>query len=151
MFSSCVSIFQHHFHRFFKICNFERTWQIAHLRIKILPRRWHLNKNPLTYRGKIIFRRFWISNQIFHSLFRSWDIEQSLDTTIGCFHQKAMFLEIAYMQGFFHTMNRSNEKNQINASKSKFSVESEYLSRIVITSRGFELCIDFPTPLSLFS
>ena len=70
---------------------------------------------------------------------------------ISRFHQKAMFLEIAYMQGFFHIMNRSNDKNQIHASKSKFSVESEYLSRIDITSRGFELCIDFSPPLSLFS
>ena len=78
-------------------------------------------------------------------------MEHSLDTTNSRFHQKAMFLEIAYMRGLFHTMNRSNEKNQIYASKSKFSVESEYSNRIVITSRGFELCIDLLTPLSLFS
>ena len=58
-----------------------------------------------------------------------------------------MFLKIAIMWGFFHTMKRSDEQNQIHASKSKFSVESEYLIRIDITSRGFELCIDFSTPL----
>ena len=61
-------------------------------------------------------------------------MEQSLDTTIDCFHQKAMFLEIAYMRGFFHTINRCNDKNQIYASKSKFSVDSEYLTIIAITS-----------------
>ena len=105
----------------------------------------------MTFKLKIIFHRFRISIQIFRSLFRPRDIEDSLDTTISRFHKKAMFLEIAYMQGFFHTMNRSNDKNQIHAYKSKFSLESEYLIRIVITSSGFELCIDLLTPLSLFS
>ena len=61
-----------------------------------------------------------------------------------------MFLEIAYMRGFFNIMNMSNDKNQIHASKSKFSLESEYLTRIVITSRDFELCVNLSTPHSLF-
>ena len=136
---------------FLKFRTFNKPTKSTHLGIKILPRRWQIVKNPLAYHRKIILCRFWTSNQIFFTLFRSWDIEHSFDTTISHFRQKAMFLEIAYMQGFFHTMNRSNDKNQIYASKSKFSVESEYLSRIVITSRGFELCIDFSTPLSRFS
>ena len=32
---------------------------------------------------KVIFRRFRISNQIFHSIYRSRDIARSLDTTFG--------------------------------------------------------------------
>ena len=62
-----------------------------------------------------------------------------------------MFMEIAYMRGFFHSMNSSNDKNQIHASKSKFSVESEYLIRILITSIDFELCLDLTTPHPFFS
>ena len=151
MFLSNALIFQHHIHRFHKICNFQNIWKIAHLGIKSSPKWWQIDKNQLTSKREIIFRRFWILIQIFCSLFRSRDVEHSLDTTISRFYQKAMFLEIAYMRGFFNIMNRSNDENQVSVSKGKFSVESEYLTRIVITLRDFELCVDISTPHSLFS
>ena len=37
----------------------------------------------MTVVRKVIFRRFRISNQIFHSIYRSRDIARSLDTTFG--------------------------------------------------------------------
>ena len=52
--------------------------------------------------GKRIYRRFWISNQIFDSSFRSRDMERSLDTTFGIFGQNRNFVdEYLKNQNFF--------------------------------------------------
>ena len=43
--------------------------------------------------GKKNYRRFWISNQIFDSIYGSRDMEHSLDTTFGIFGQNGNFVD----------------------------------------------------------
>ena len=43
--------------------------------------------------GKEIFCRFRISNQIFHSIYGSRDIERSLDTTLADFGENLTFVD----------------------------------------------------------
>ena len=51
--------------------------------------------------GKRIYRRFWISNQIFDSIYRSRDIARSLDTTFGIFGQNRNFVDEYLENGSF--------------------------------------------------
>ena len=50
-------------------------------------------KKWMTHLWKIILRRFRISNQIFHSIYGSQDIERSLDTTFALFGQNWHFMD----------------------------------------------------------
>ena len=69
---------------------------------KITPWRRQVCKNLIRRTGKRIYRRFWISNQIFDSSFRSRDMERSLDTTFGIFGQNRNFVdEYLKNQNFF--------------------------------------------------
>ena len=54
--------------------------------------------------GKEIYRRFWISNQIFSSIYRSWDIGLSLDTTFAIFGQNLNFVDEYLENGNFLDM-----------------------------------------------
>ena len=76
--------------------------KIGHLRAIFSPWRRQVGKNLMRRTGKRIYRRFWISNQIFDSSFRSRDMERSLDTTFGIFGQKRNFVdEYLKNQNFF--------------------------------------------------
>ena len=76
--------------------------KIGHLRAIFSPWRRQVGKNLMRRTGKRIYRRFWISNQIFDSSFRSRDMERSLDTTFGIFGQNRNFVdEYLKNQNFF--------------------------------------------------
>ena len=63
----------------------KKCMKIGHLRAIFLPWRRQVGKNLMRRTGKRIYRRFWISNQIFDSSFRSWDIHpQSSDFDQKC-------------------------------------------------------------------
>ena len=60
---------------------------------KITPWRRNAMKKWLAAVWKEIYRRFWISNQIFDSIYGSRDIARSLDTTFGIFGQNLNFVD----------------------------------------------------------
>ena len=60
---------------------------------KIAPWRRQVGKNLMRRTGKRIYRRFWISNQIFDSIYGSRDMALSLDTTFGIFGQNRNFVD----------------------------------------------------------
>ena len=64
-----------------------------HFRAKITPLRWRLGWNSNERTGKTIYRRFQISNPIFHSMHRSGDIAWSLDPTLTVFDQISNFMD----------------------------------------------------------
>ena len=69
---------------------------------KIAPSRRQVGKNLMRRTGKRIYRRFWISNQIFSSIYHSWDMGLSLDTTFAIFGQNLNFVdEYLKNQNFF--------------------------------------------------
>ena len=47
----------------------------------------------MIHRGKVIYRRLWISKQIFDSIYGSRDIERSLDTTLTVFSENLDFMD----------------------------------------------------------
>ena len=54
--------------------------------------------------GKEIFCRFRISNQIFHTIYGSQDIERSLDTTLAVFGQNLTFMDEYLLRKIFFDM-----------------------------------------------
>ena len=60
---------------------------------KIAPWRRNAVKKWLAAVWKEIYRRFWISNQIFDSIYGSRDMAHSLDTTFGIFGQNLNFMD----------------------------------------------------------
>ena len=82
---------------FFEKCkilqNFGKFWKIAYLWAKFSPRRRQVGQNLMRRTGKEIFCRFRISNQIFHSIYGSRDIERSLDTTLAVFGENLTFMD----------------------------------------------------------
>ena len=67
------------FKKIFKILqNFGKFRKIAYLWARFSPRRRRVGKNLMRRTGKEIFCRFRISNQIFHTIYSSRDIERSL-------------------------------------------------------------------------
>ena len=81
----------------FEICkilqNFRKFWKIAYLWVRFSPRRRQVGKNLMRRTEKEIFCRFRISNQIFHTIYGSRDIDQSLDTTLTVFGQNLTFMD----------------------------------------------------------
>ena len=71
--------------------------KIGLFRPKISPWRQNAMKKRLTAVWKEIYRRFWISNQIFDSIYGSRDIGRSLDTTLGNFGKNLNFVD-EYLQ-----------------------------------------------------
>ena len=73
---------------------------------KITPWRRQVGKNLMRRTGKRIYRRFWISNQIFDSIYGSRDMALSLDTTFGIFGQNLNFVDDYLMNGkrFWHAV-----------------------------------------------
>ena len=67
---------------------FKKALKIDRFRVKFSHRRQRAMKKWMTHLWKIILRRFRISNQIFHSIYGSPDIERSLDTTLAVFRPK---------------------------------------------------------------
>ena len=61
----------------------KKRMKIGRFLHKIAPWRWNAMKKWLAAVWKEIYRRFWISNQIFDSIYGSRDIARSLDTTFG--------------------------------------------------------------------
>ena len=72
---------------------FKKTIKIDLFRVKFSPWSRKLGKNLMIHRGKEIYHRFRISNQIFDSIYGSQDIEQSLETTIAVFDQNWHFMD----------------------------------------------------------
>ena len=75
----------------------KRRKKIVHFRVKIFHRRWTAMKKWMAAVWKEIYRRFQTSNQIFYSIYGSWDTERSLDTTLAVFRQNLHFVE-EYLQ-----------------------------------------------------
>ena len=71
--------------------------KIGHFQVKITPWRQGAMKNLIGWSGKRIFCRFRISNQIFHSIYRSWDISQSLEPIFAVLTKNANF-EAQYLK-----------------------------------------------------
>ena len=67
--------------------------KVAYLWVKFSPRRWKVGQNTVKRTGKKIFCRFRISNQIFHNIYTSRDIERSLDTTFDVFVKNLNFMD----------------------------------------------------------
>ena len=65
--------------------SFKKVMKIGRFLGKITPWRRNAMKKWMTAVWKEIYRRFWISNQIFDSIYGSRDIARSLDTTFGNF------------------------------------------------------------------
>ena len=63
--------------------------KIGRFRVNFSPWRRRVGKNLMRHRGKRIYRRFRISNQIFGSISGSGDIARSLDTTFCIFWPKS--------------------------------------------------------------
>ena len=80
--------------------------KIGHLRAIFSPWRRQVGKNLMRRTGKRIYRRFWISNQIFDSIYGSRDIAHSLDTTFGNFGQNLNFVDDYLKNGkrFWHAV-----------------------------------------------
>ena len=89
--------------------------KIGHFLGKITPWRRQVGKNLMRRTGKRIYRRFWISNQIFDSIYGSRDMALSLDTTFGIFGQNLNFVD-EYLE------------NQIFAGHAVFARLSELIS-----------------------
>ena len=68
--------------------------KIAYLWVEFSPRRRQVGQNLMRRLGKEIFRTFRISNQIFHSIYGSRDIERSLDTTMAVFGENLNFMDL---------------------------------------------------------
>ena len=73
--------------------NFAKFCKIAYLWAKFSPRRRQVGQNLMRWLGKEIFRRFRISNQIFHTIYDSRDIERSLDPTLAVFGENLNFMD----------------------------------------------------------
>ena len=71
--------------------SFKKVMKIGRFLGKITPWRRNAMKKWLAAVWKEIYRRFWISNQIFDSIYRSRFIARSLDTTFGNFGQNLNF------------------------------------------------------------
>ena len=71
----------------------QNTVKIAYLWAKFSPRRRRAMKKWTTVVWKEIFCRFRISNQIFHTIYGSRDIERSLNTTFAVFGENANFMD----------------------------------------------------------
>ena len=71
----------------------KKCMKIGHLRAIFSPWRRRVGKNLMGRTGKRIYRRFWISNQIFDSIYGSRDMALSLDTTFGIFGQNVNFVD----------------------------------------------------------
>ena len=84
----------------------KKCMKIGHLRAIFSPWRRQVGKNLMRRTGKRIYRRFWISNQIFDSIYGSWDIAHSLDTTFGNFGQNLNFVDDYLKNGkrFWHAV-----------------------------------------------
>ena len=80
--------------------------KIGQLRAIFSPWRRRVGKNLMRRTGKRIYRRFWISNQIFDSIYGSRDIAHSLDTTFGIFGQNLNFVDEYLKSGkrFWHAV-----------------------------------------------
>ena len=80
--------------------------KIGHLRAIFSPWRRRVGKNLMRRTGKRIYRRFWISNQIFDSIYGSRDMALSLDTTFGNFGQNLNFVDDYLKNGkrFWHAV-----------------------------------------------
>ena len=72
---------------------FKKALKIDRFRVKFSHRRRGAVKKWMAHLWKIILRRFRISNQIFHSIYGSRDIERSLDTTFAVFGQNWHFMD----------------------------------------------------------
>ena len=92
---------QHIEHRSSKNC-----MKIGRFLGKITPWRRQVGKNLMRRTGKRIYRRFWISNQIFDSIYGSRDIAHSLDTTFGNLGQNLNFVDDYLKNGkrFWHAV-----------------------------------------------
>ena len=75
--------------------------KIAYLWVEFSPRRRQVGQNLMRRIGKEIFRTFRISNQIFHSIYGSRDIERSLDTTLAVFSKNLNFVDEYLENGSF--------------------------------------------------
>ena len=84
----------------------KKCMKIGHLRAIFSPWRRQVGKNLMRRTGKRIYRRFWISNQIFDSIYGSRDIAHSLDTTFGNFGQNLNFVDDYLKNGkrFWHAV-----------------------------------------------
>ena len=71
----------------------KKCMKIGRFLDKITPWRRQVGKNLMRCTGKRIYRRFWISNQIFDSIYGSRDIAHSLDTTFGNSGQNLNFVD----------------------------------------------------------
>ena len=80
--------------------------KIGHLRAIFSPWRRQVGKNLMRRTGKRIYRRFWISNQIFDSIYGSRDMALSLDTTFGNLGQNLNFVDDYLKNGkrFWHAV-----------------------------------------------
>ena len=65
--------------------------KIGHFQVKITPWRRGAMKYLISWSGKEISCRFWISNQIFHTIFRSGDIGRSLDPILAIMTKNTNF------------------------------------------------------------
>ena len=101
--------------------------KIGHLRAIFSPWRRQVGKNLMRRTGKKNYRRFWISNQIFDSIYGSRDIALSLDTTFAIFGQNLNFVD-EYLE------------NQIFAGHAVFARLSELISSTFWAS-FIEICI----------
>ena len=79
----------------------KKCMKIGHLRAIFSPWRRRVGKNLMRRTGKRIYRRFWISNQIFDSIYGSRDMALSLDTTFGIFGQNRNFVDEYLKNGIF--------------------------------------------------
>ena len=84
----------------------KKCMKIGHLRAIFSPWRRQVGKNLMRRTGKRIYRRFWISNQIFDSIYGSRDIAHSLDTTFGNLGQNLNFVDDYLKNGkrFWHAV-----------------------------------------------
>ena len=71
--------------------------KIGHFQVKITPWRRGAMKNLIGWSGKEISCRFWISNQIFQSIYDSRDIARSLDLVFAVLTKNANF-EAEYLK-----------------------------------------------------
>ena len=79
----------------------KKVMKIDRFRGKITPWRRNAMKKWMAAVWKEIYRRFWISNQIFDSIYGSRDMALSLDTTFGIFGQNRNFVDEYLKNGIF--------------------------------------------------
>ena len=86
--------------------SFKKVMKIGRFLGKITPWRRNAMKKWMTAVWKEIYRRFWISNQIFDSIYGSRDIAHSLDTTFGNSGQNLNFVDDYLKNGkrFWHAV-----------------------------------------------